>query len=139
MKQRSQRSLLLTLTLCAGLIATTAANTIDGANAAAAEAAQKPASYADAAKAADMVKELDAKRFTAQTKNDFDALASLLADDLVYTHSSAAVDGKTTLAESMRNDIGLVSWQQGKASYVVVGPSADPNLERIAEAVSTSI
>ncbi|WP_421581452.1 anti-sigma factor family protein [Shinella sp. M31] len=48
-------------------------------------------------------------------------------------------EGRTTLAESMRNDIGLVSWQQGKASYVVVGPSADPNLERIAEAVSTSI
>ncbi len=52
---------------------------------------------------------------------------------------SDPVEGKTTLAESMRNDIGLVSWQQGKASYVVVGPSADPDLERIAEAVSTSI
>ncbi|RFZ89735.1 anti-sigma factor [Shinella sp. WSJ-2] len=52
---------------------------------------------------------------------------------------SDPVEGKTTLAESMRNDIGLVSWQQGKASYVVVGPSADPNLERIAEAVSTNI
>lgn len=52
---------------------------------------------------------------------------------------SDPVEGKTTLAESMRNDIGLVSWQQGKASYVVVGPSADPNLERIAEAVSSSI
>ena len=52
---------------------------------------------------------------------------------------SDPVEGKTTLAESMCNDIGLVSWQQGKASYVVVGPSADPNLERIAEAVSSSI
>jgi len=52
---------------------------------------------------------------------------------------SDPVEGKTALAESMRNDIGLVSWQQGKASYVVVGPSADPNLERIAEAVSTGI
>nr|WP_298094333.1 anti-sigma factor [uncultured Shinella sp.] len=52
---------------------------------------------------------------------------------------SDPVEGRTTLAESMRNDIGLVSWQQGKASYVVVGPSADPDLERIAEAVSASI
>ena len=52
---------------------------------------------------------------------------------------SDPVEGKTALAESMRNDIGLVSWQKGNAAYVVVGPSADPDLERIAEAVSTSI
>ncbi|MCJ8052671.1 anti-sigma factor [Shinella curvata] len=52
---------------------------------------------------------------------------------------SEPVEGKTTLAESMRNDIGLVSWQRGNASFVVVGPSADPNLERIAEVVSTTI
>ncbi|WP_411032956.1 anti-sigma factor family protein [Shinella sp. BYT-45] len=52
---------------------------------------------------------------------------------------SEPVDGSTELAESMRNDIGLVSWQKGNASYVVVGPSADPDLERIAEAVSESI
>lgn len=45
----------------------------------------------------------------------------------------------TALSESMRNDIGLVSWQKGNAAYVVVGPSADPDLERIAETVSTSI
>jgi ketosteroid isomerase-like protein len=89
MRQRSQRSLLFTLMLCVGLAATAAA--------------QKPASFADAAKAADMVKELDAKRFVAQTKNDFDALGSLLADDLVYTHSSAAMDGKTSFIETMRS------------------------------------
>lgn len=52
---------------------------------------------------------------------------------------SEPVEDRTSLAESMRNDIGLVSWQKGNASYVVVGPSADPNLERIAEAVSTTI
>lgn len=52
---------------------------------------------------------------------------------------SEPVEGKTALAESMRNDIGLVSWQRGNASFVVVGPSADPNLERIAEVVSTTI
>jgi anti-sigma factor RsiW len=52
---------------------------------------------------------------------------------------SDPVEATTALAESMRNDIGLVSWQKGNASFVVVGPSADPNLERIAEAVSTSI
>lgn len=52
---------------------------------------------------------------------------------------SDPVEGATALAESMRNDIGLVSWQKGNASYVVVGPSADPGLERIAETVSASI
>lgn len=52
---------------------------------------------------------------------------------------SDPVEGRTALAESMRNDIGLVSWQKGNASYVVVGPSADPDLERLAETVSASI
>lgn len=52
---------------------------------------------------------------------------------------SDPVEGRTELAESMRNDIGLVSWQKGNASYVVVGPSADPDLERLADTVSASI
>lgn len=52
---------------------------------------------------------------------------------------SDPVEGKTDLIETMRNDIGLVSWQKGNAAYVVVGPSSDADLERIAEAVSTSI
>ena len=95
-----QRSLLLTLMLCAGLIATTAA--------------QKPASYADAAKAADMVKELDAKRFAAQTKNDMEALTTLLADDLVYVHSSAKADGKSEFIDSMRS---------GRTKYESIEPS----------------
>jgi ketosteroid isomerase-like protein len=100
-----QRSLLLTLMLCVGLIASAAAPL---------NAAQKPASFADAAKAADTVKELDAKRFQAQTRNDFDALGTLLADDLVYTHSSAAVDGKTTFIGTLRT---------GKTKYESIEPS----------------
>jgi anti-sigma factor RsiW len=52
---------------------------------------------------------------------------------------SDPVETATALTESMRNDIGLVSWKKGNASYVVVGPSADPGLDRIAETVSTSI
>jgi ketosteroid isomerase-like protein len=97
-----QRSLLFTLTLmlCAGLIATTSA--------------QKPASYADAAKAADMVKELDAKRFVSQTKNDFETLTTLLADDLVYVHSSANVDGKSAFIDSMRS---------GRTKYESIEPA----------------
>ena len=43
------------------------------------------------------------------------------------------------LTDSMRNDIGLVSWQKGDASYVVVGPSSDPALEKLAEQVAATI
>lgn len=52
---------------------------------------------------------------------------------------SDPVEARTELTESIRDDIGLISWQSGNASFVVVGPSADPNLERIAEAVSSTI
>ena len=48
-------------------------------------------------------------RFKAQTTNDFAALERLLGDDLVYTHSSAAVDGKATYIESMRS--GAVKYE----------------------------
>lgn len=52
---------------------------------------------------------------------------------------SDTVEAGTALTESIRDDIGLISWQKGNAAFVVVGPSADPDLERIAETVSTSI
>ena len=50
-----------------------------------------------------------------------------------------AAGGDTAPTETIRNDIGLVSWQKGKASYVVVGPSADPDLDRLATTVSSTI
>ncbi|WP_276120702.1 anti-sigma factor family protein [Pararhizobium qamdonense] len=46
-------------------------------------------------------------------------------------------DGKLT--ESMRDDIAMISWQKRAASYVVVGPSSDPSLQQLAEAISTEI
>ncbi len=46
-------------------------------------------------------------------------------------------DGKMT--ESMRDDIAMISWQKADASYVVVGPSADANLQLLADAVSATI
>ncbi|MDT4881630.1 hypothetical protein FQZ97_1175050 [compost metagenome] len=42
-------------------------------------------------------------------------------------------------SESIRDDLGMVSWQRGGASFVVVGPSANPGLHDLAEAVSTTI
>jgi ketosteroid isomerase-like protein len=61
------------------------------------------AAPAEAVKAAEMA------RFAAQTTNDFKALDALLGDDLVYTHSSAAVDGKASYIESMRS--GAVKYE----------------------------
>ncbi|OBZ93237.1 membrane protein [Pararhizobium polonicum] len=48
-----------------------------------------------------------------------------------------ASDGRMT--ESMRDDIAMISWQKDGASYVVVGPSADADLQQLADAVSATI
>jgi hypothetical protein len=45
----------------------------------------------------------EAARYAAQTANDFAAMERLFADDLVYIHSSTAVDTKTSFIESMRS------------------------------------
>lgn len=43
----------------------------------------------------------DAMRYDALLKRDFDRLSELLADDLIYTHSSALVDDKTSLLDAL--------------------------------------
>jgi ketosteroid isomerase-like protein len=58
---------------------------------------------------AEAVKAAELARFAAQTTNDFKALDTLLGDDLVYTHSSAAVDDKASFMESMRS--GTVKYE----------------------------
>jgi uncharacterized protein (TIGR02246 family) len=60
---------------------------------------------------ADAVKALEVERFQAQEKNDFAALERLLADDLVYTHSSGNVDSKASYIESLRS---------GKSRYLKI-------------------
>jgi hypothetical protein len=45
----------------------------------------------------------EAARYAAQTANDFAAMDRLFADDLVYIHSSTAVDTKASFIESMRS------------------------------------
>ena len=42
-------------------------------------------------------------RYAAQTANDFGAIERMFGQDLVYIHSSAAVDNKDTYIESMRS------------------------------------
>jgi ketosteroid isomerase-like protein len=61
-----------------------------------------------------MIIELDKKRMTAMAQKDIATLNALLADDLVYTHSSARLDTKQSLIGAM---------QSGATVYNSVVPS----------------
>lgn len=58
--------------------------------------------------------DLDRKRMLAMALKDVATLESLLADDLIYTHSSARLDTKRSLIEGMTSD---------KTVYTAVEPS----------------
>ncbi len=63
---------------------------------------------------AETVIELDKKRMDAMAQKDIAALNEMLADDLIYTHSSARLDTKRSLIEAM---------QSGSTVYTAVVPS----------------
>jgi ketosteroid isomerase-like protein len=63
---------------------------------------------------AEAVIDLDKKRMLAMATKDIATLDALLADDLVYTHSSARLDTKQSLIANM---------QSGATVYSVVAPS----------------
>jgi ketosteroid isomerase-like protein len=63
---------------------------------------------------ADTIIELDRKRMQAMAAKDIGTLDSLIADDLVYTHSSARLDTKQTLIANMKS---------GATVYTSVQPS----------------
>ena len=96
---------LLTATGVALFVATTMTN-------AQPTAPQSLRSAGDTPAAADAVKAAELGRFTAQTTNDFKALDALLGADMVYTHSSAAVDDKASFIESMRS--GAVKYESNQ-------------------------
>jgi hypothetical protein len=58
--------------------------------------------------------DLDRKRMLAMALKDVATLESLLADDLIYTHSSARLDTKRSLVDGMTS---------GKTVYTSVEPS----------------
>jgi len=62
----------------------------------------------------DMVIELDRKRMTAMAQKDIATLNELIADDLIYTHSSARLDTKQSLIGNM---------ESGSTVYTSVVPS----------------
>ncbi|MGE5271780.1 MAG: nuclear transport factor 2 family protein [Thiohalocapsa sp.] len=63
---------------------------------------------------AETVIELDRRRMTAMAQKDLATLNALIADDLVYTHSSARLDTKQSLIGNM---------ESGSTVYTSVEPS----------------
>ena len=63
---------------------------------------------------AEMIIELDRKRMTAMAQKDIATLNELIADDLVYTHSTARLDTKASLIGNM---------ESGSTVYTSVVPS----------------
>lgn len=61
-----------------------------------------------------MIIDIDKKRMTAMAQKDIATLNALLADDLVYTHSSARLDTKQSLIGAM---------ESGATVYTSVEPS----------------
>ena len=61
-----------------------------------------------------MIIDLDKKRMTAMAQKDLATLNELIADDLVYTHSSARLDTKASLIGNM---------ESGSTVYTSVVPS----------------
>ena len=72
-----------------------------------------------------MIIDLDKKRMTAMAQKDVATLKTLLADDLVYTHSSARLDTKQSLIGNM---------ESGATVYTAVEPS-DVNAQDLGDTV----
>jgi ketosteroid isomerase-like protein len=69
--------------------------------------------------------ELDRKRMTAMAQKDIATLNELIADDLIYTHSSARLDTKQSLIGNM---------ESGSTVYTSVVPS-DVKAQDLGDAV----
>jgi ketosteroid isomerase-like protein len=69
------------------------------------------------------ITQLEERRWTAMTQNDFATLNELLADDLVYTHSSAVVDDKASYIESLRS--GAVKYKKAEREPCTVTVHGD--------------
>lgn len=75
--------------------------------------------------AAEAVKTAELARFKAMTTNDLPALERALGDDLVYTHSNAAVDTKASYVGSIRSGaLKYVSIEPAEMTVRVYGTTA---------------
>jgi hypothetical protein len=69
-------------------------------------------------KVEDELLKTEIRRFEAMTQNDLEVLDQILADDLIYTHSSAKVDTKSQYLADLR--AGLVRYNTIKPEDVKV-------------------
>ena len=66
----------------------------------------------------EVIKALDAERMAAMVAGDIDTLGRILADDLSYVHTSAAIDTKASILEAIGN--GRLNYQKMAARNVKV-------------------
>jgi ketosteroid isomerase-like protein len=101
--------------------------------------------------AADQVLEVDRARFRAIVDNHFDELAALLADDLVYVHTSGEVESKPQFLQRLRSgslkyrsieptDVhvhtyGITAVVTGRSRMAVTNSGADRQFEILYTAV----
>ncbi|WP_454806017.1 nuclear transport factor 2 family protein [Paraburkholderia fungorum] len=65
--------------------------------------------------------ELERLRRDSLVSKDFDTLATLLADEIVYTHSTGAVQDKQTYLAYARNALTFLSIERGELTVRVYG------------------
>jgi ketosteroid isomerase-like protein len=77
-------------------------------------------------KAEDELLKTEISRFEAMTQNDFEVLEQILADDLIYTHSSAKVDNKSQYLADLKS--GAVKYNTIKPEEVKVRLYSNGNI-----------
>jgi ketosteroid isomerase-like protein len=71
------------------------------------------------------IMQLEERRWAAMTQGDLAALSALLAEELIYTHSSAVVDSKASYLESLRSgDVKYKKAERDPIAVVVHGDAA---------------
>ena len=71
----------------------------------------------------EIIKALDRERMGAMVAGDLETLGRILADDMTYVHTSAAVDTKSSIMESIGN--GNLNYQKMAARNVLVRACGD--------------
>jgi ketosteroid isomerase-like protein len=103
---------------------------------------------------ADRVREVDRTRFRAMVENDLEQLATLLADDLVYVHSTGDIESKPEFLQRLRSgslryrsieskDVrvrtyGNTAVVTGRSHVAVTNRGADRELDMLYTAVYTA-
>jgi ketosteroid isomerase-like protein len=71
------------------------------------------------------ITQLEERRWAAMTQGDLAALSALLAEELIYTHSSAVVDSKASYLESLHSgDVKYKKAERDPITVVVHGDAA---------------